>query len=199
MSENNTVLIAGKTAAELITTGEGTSKGTAFLVVNGETGALLTESRTGHSNTVVFTRPANTTAYAVNDAIGSTSGTAIFEFTDMCKQGGGEVIITSVELELDITTSNLGTSTLRLYNEAPTAIADNAAWDIPSGDRGKYLGRIKLTTPVDEGSTLFSDNDGINKQIKLTSTSLFVTLTTDTAFTPTSSAVKRLTIHTLDV
>ena len=152
-----------------------------------------------HSFTISITRPSDTTAYAINDAIGDTGGSAILAFTNMCRSGGGEIYITSVELELDVATSTIGATTLRLYNANPTAIADNAAWDIPSGDRGKYLGKVKLGTPVDEGSTMFVDNDQINKQITMTGTTLYAILTTDTAFTPASATVKRITVHTLEV
>ena len=157
--------------------------------------------KTGHAATIIITRPSNTTAYTAGDVIGDTNGSAIFEATNMAKTGGGEVIITSVELEIDVSSVPSGMTgfNLRLYNASPTAIADNAAWDLPSGDRGKYLGKIALGTLVDEGATLFIDNDGINKQITLTSTSLFFELQTVGAYTPTSAAVKRITIHTVDV
>lgn len=154
-----------------------------------------------HGATVTITRPSDTTAYTAGDVIGDTGGSAILTFANMAKTGGGEVIITSVELEVDIAAvpSGMTSFNVRLYNASPTAIADNAAWDLPSGDRGKYLGKIGLVTPTDEGSTLFSDNDGINKQITLASTSLYVELQTVGAYTPSSAAVYRLTIHTLDV
>jgi hypothetical protein len=90
---------------------------------------------------------------------------------------------------------------LRLYNASPTAIADNAAWDIPSGDRGKYLGKIVLGTPVDEGSTLFIDNDLTTpKQLTLTGTALYAELQTITGYTPAgNSEVYRLTIHAVEM
>lgn len=154
----------------------------------------------GHSATVTITRPADTTAYTAGDVIGDTGGSAIFTFANMAR-AAGDVLITSVELEIDVASVPSGMTgfNLRLYNASPTAIADNAAWDLPSGDRGKYLGKIALGTPVDEGSTLFIDNDNINKQITLPTTSLYVELQTVGAFTPTSACVKRLTIHTMDV
>lgn len=154
----------------------------------------------GHSATVTITRPADTTAYTAGDVIGGTGGSAIFTFANMARTAG-EVLITSVELEIDVASVPSGMTgfNLRMYNASPTAIADNAAWDLPSGDRGKYLGKIALGTPVDEGSTLFIDNDNINKQIALSSTNLYVELQTVGAFTPTSACVKRLTIHTMDV
>jgi hypothetical protein len=175
---------------------------------NPTTGAMYVEllnsagTSTGsssHSATVTITRPSDTTAYTAGDAVGDTGGSAILTFANLAR-AAGEVIITSVELEIDAAAvpSGMGAFNVRLYNAAPTAIADNAAWDLVSGDRGKYLGNIQLATPTDEGSTLFSDNDGINKQITLTSTSLYVVLQTVAAFTPSSATVKRLTIHTLD-
>ena len=117
----------------------------------------------------------------------------------MGKASGGDIIITSVEFEVDAAASSIAGCNLRLYNAAPTAIADNAAWDLVSGDRGKYLGKISLATPTDEGSTLFSDNDQINKQIKLTDSNLYVILQTTTGYTPAASIVHRITIHTLEV
>jgi hypothetical protein len=175
---------------------------------NSSTGAMYVEvlnsagTSTGsssHSATVTITRPSDTTAYTAGDAVGDTNGSAILTFANMAR-AAGDVIITSIELEIDVAAvpSGMGAFNVRLYNAAPTAIADNAAWDLVSGDRGKYLGKIQLSTPTDEGSTLFSDNDGINKQITLTSTSLYVVLQTVAAFTPSSATVKRLTIHTLD-
>lgn len=154
----------------------------------------------GHSATVSITRPSNATPYTALDVIGDTSGSAILEFASM-GVAGGEVRITSVELEIDaasVPSGMLGFN-LRLYNAAPTAVADNAAWDLVAGDRGKYIGKVLLGTPVDEGSTLFIDNDSVNKQIKLSTTSLFVMLQTIGGFTPTSAMVKRLTIHTTEV
>lgn len=154
---------------------------------------------TAHSATVIITRPTDTNAYLAGDVIGDTSGSAIFTFANMCRASGGEIIITSVEFELDVATSGIGPVNLRLYNASPAAIADNAAWDLVAGDRGKYLGKINLTTPIDEGNTLFCDNDGINKQVTMLSGNLYVELQTVAGFTPASASVKRLTIHTLEV
>jgi hypothetical protein len=159
----------------------------------------VTVKSTGHSATVTITRPSNTDAYLAGDVIGDTNGSAIFTFPNMAR-AAGDVIITSIEVEIDASSIPSGMTgfNVRLYNASPTAIADNAAWDLPAGDRGKYLGKIAVNTPVDEGSTLFSDNDQLNKQVTLTSTSLYVELQTLSGFTPTSAAVKRITIHTLD-
>ena len=155
----------------------------------------------GHTTTVSTTRPNDTTAYTAGDVIGDAGGSAILTFANLGKSGGGDVVITSVELQVDVSSvpSGMAGFNLRLYNASPTAIADNAAWDLPSGDRGKYLGKVSLNVPVDEGSTLFVDNDNINKHIKLSSSSLYVILQTVGAFTPSASTVKNITIHTIEV
>jgi len=159
----------------------------------------VTVKSLAHSTSVTITRPSDTTAYTAGDVIGDTNGSAIFTFANMGKATGGEVLITSIEFELDVATSAIGQVNLRLYNAVPTAIADNAVWDLVAGDRGKYLGKVVLATPVDEGTSLFCDNDGINKQIKLLTGSLYVEVQTISAFTPASASVKRLIIHTIEV
>jgi hypothetical protein len=154
-----------------------------------------------HSNTVIITRPANVTAYTAGDVIGDVNGSAILEFKNM-GEAGREIIITSVEVEADVAAIPAGMTffNVRLYNASPTAIADNAAWDLPAGDRGKYLGRIQTNTVVDEGTTLFVDTDQVNKQVRLLTTSLFVQLQTVGGFTPSAnSTVKRLTLHTIEL
>ncbi len=81
---------------------------------------------------------------------------------------------------------------LHLYNTRPaSALADNAAWDLPSGDRSAYLGYVDLGTPVDVGSTLFVQTTGIgSKQIKMgVTSSLFGYLVTNGGFTPSSDDV----------
>ncbi len=160
----------------------------------------VNNSSNGHSATVTITRPSNATAYAAGDVIGDTNGSAILTFASMAR-AAGEVEITSIEYEIDESArpSGMDMFDVRLYNASPTAIADNAVFDIPSGDRGKYLGKVRIGVPIDEGSTLFIDNDCIGKQITLSSTSLYVILQTVGGYTPTSAGVSRLTIHTRDL
>jgi len=154
-------------------------------------------------NTITITRPANTTAYTALDVVGDTTGSAILEFKNIKSPGGGEILITSVELEIDVASLPAGMTgfNVRLYNVSPTAIADNAAWLYDSDDRGKYLGKIVLATPIDEGGTLFIDNDLTSpKQVSLLSSSLFVELQTITGYTPAgNSETYRLTIHAIEV
>ncbi len=141
-----------------------------------------------------ITRPATTPTYGVGAAIGDVSGTAIIAFPNIVRSAG-EVMLTSITLELDVASSAIGAMTLHLFNSSPTSIADTDVWSFPSSDRGKWVADVQLVAPTDKGSTLVSSNDQINKQITMTETTLYGILTTDTSFTATASTVKVVTPH----
>lgn len=146
---------------------------------------------------VSFTRPSNTTAYTANDVVGATA--AALTFPDI-GPSQGRIMITSASLEVDVSAipSGMTSFTLHLYSVTPpSALADNAAFDLPSGDRASYLGSISLQSPATLGSTLYVEVNGINKQLKLAGTSLFGYLVTAGAYTPTSASVKVVTLHSV--
>lgn len=152
-----------------------------------------------NSNSVAITRPADTDAYTALDVIGDANGSAILQFKNVAGPRDNEILITSVELMIASTSVPVGMAgfNLRLYNQSPTAIADNAAWDLAVADRNAYLGNIILGTPIDEGNTVFGDNDKINKQVSLLTPDLFAILQTIGGFTPASGTVFTVTVHTL--
>lgn len=156
-------------------------------------------SSTGYGPAVTLTRTADTNAYAANDVLGAATGsTAALTFT--AGAGAGEYLITSASLEIDASAviSSETSYRLYLYNVTPpSALGDNAAWDLPSGDRASFLGYIDLGSPVDLGSTLYVQQDNINKQVTLASASLFGYLTTTTGYTPSSARVHKITLHTV--
>ena len=154
----------------------------------------------GYGSATTVTRPANTTAYTANDVVGATAAAI-----DIGVMGpsGGEVIITSASLEIDVSAVPTGMTTFRLalYNVTPpSALADNAAFDIPAGDRASFLGFIDVGTPVDEGSTLFVQAQNINKHVTLAGTNLFAYLVTAGGFTPAgNSEVYKVTLKSVAV
>jgi hypothetical protein len=156
----------------------------------------------GFTTAVSLTRTADTNAYTANDVLGAATGsTAALSFASM-GVAGGNVMITGATLEVDLTAipSGMTSFDLHLYSVTPpSALGDNAAWDLPSGDRASYLGKISLGSPADLGSTLWSDQTQINKQVKLAaaSTSLFAYLVTVGAYTPASATVQVITLHTV--
>jgi hypothetical protein len=156
----------------------------------------------GYSASASITRPNDTNIYAAGDVIGAAAGsTAAIEFTNM-GPSGKEIMITSSALEVDVAAIPSGMSTFRLhlYNVTPpSALGDNVAWDLPAGDRASYLGYVDLNGPIDLGSTLYVEVNGINKQVKLAGTSLFGYLVTYGGYTPSASTVKKTTLHSIAV
>lgn len=154
----------------------------------------------GYSAAVALTRTADTNAYAANDVLGAATGsTAALTFASM-GPSGADVMITSAALEIDASAVISGETSYRLYLynvTPPSALGDNVAWDLPSGDRASFLGYVDLGTPVDLGSTLYVQTDNINTQIKLSGTSIFAYLVTIGAYTPTSARVHKITLHTV--
>lgn len=150
----------------------------------------------GASVALSITRPANATAYTANDVLGATA--AALTFANMGPPGA-DIMITTVELEVDVTAVPSGMTTFRLYLYSvspPSAFADNGAWDLPAGDRPSFLGYLDLGTPVDIGSTLYVRTNGVNAHFKLAGTTLFGYLVTAGGFTPAgNSEVYVVTLH----
>ena len=149
-------------------------------------------------STGAFTRPDNTTAYAANDVVGATEANITFANV----LGAAQLfIITGASLRIDAAAipAGMGGFKLYLFDAAPTAIADNAAFNLIAADRAKLVGVIQIATPVDVGDTLWSQNDNINLNGKLVTTSLYGVLVTDNAYTPTAQCVKTITLYTIGV
>lgn len=143
---------------------------------------------------IAVTRSNNTTAYTANQVVGGA-----FEITNM-GPSGGRIMLTSTQFEWDVSAVPSGASSfyLALYSVTPpSAYADNTTWDLPSGDRASFLGIVQLGTPVDLGSTLYIEQNIVNKQIKLAGTSLFAYCVTVGAYTPSAQAVQQFTLHSV--
>lgn len=173
-------------------------------------GAVAVVNKGGSKSTVTITRPANATAYAAGKVVGqadtvtpANAGTGILEFQAVGPLGGA-IRINSADLRVDLAAvpSGMTSFTLHLYDAAPDAVLDNAAWDLVSaGDRGKYLGSIALSSPADLGSTLFCEVNSIGKQVNLKDglTSLFGVLVSATGFTPASAGVFAVRLHATEL
>ncbi len=161
-------------------------------------GSLITQ---GYSVALSVTRTADTNAYTANDVLGTGTGSAgaSLTFANIGPSAGGEVLITTAKLEYDVTAIPSGMTSFRLYLynlTPPSALGDNAAFDLPSGDRASFAGYVDLGSPVDLGSTLYVETSGINKQVKVPSGgSLYGYLVTNGAYTPGSADVLKITLH----
>lgn len=115
--------------------------------------------------TGIVTRTNDTNAYAGNDIVGAATGsTAALTFTLAPGEAMIRVISTTLEIDAAAIISGETSYTLQLYRETPPSVlGDNAAWDLPSGDRATYIGSLNLGTPADDGASLFIQTDNINK------------------------------------
>lgn len=155
-----------------------------------ESALTTSPAAAGKTATATFTPAA--AAYLANDCI------SIAQALAFGAAAAGEFMITSAVLEVDTTALQSGETSynLQIYNVTPpSAHADNDAWDLPSGDRAAHIATIPLGTPVDLGSTLKVETDGINKQITIPSGgTVYAELVTVGAFTATAVA-RKVALH----
>jgi hypothetical protein len=94
--------------------------------------------------TAEFTRPADTTAYAINDVVGPHTTPAVMTFTNVARLNGGSGFITNIKLTKSQTNSTNALFRLWIFNTAPAAIADNAQFTGLYADRAKVVGYVDL-------------------------------------------------------
>ena len=166
-----------------------------------DAGSSLTVDGKAYRTTTTITRPSNTTAYTAGDVVGDTGGSAIISLT-AAGPTAGFVIIQSVSLVFSDSSvpSGMGAFRVHLFSTSPTAIADNAAFDLTSGDRATYMGYVDFPAPQDLGSTIYTQTDYPGRLIKLAaaSTTLFVELETRGAYTPVSASTVSIRMNLLE-
>jgi hypothetical protein len=189
--------LLGKVGTDQTTHGT-TDKVAADLYVGGAAAAAAVPvpvQSPGFVSAATVTKTNSADAYAALDVIGEGAGAANMSFANIGGIAGGHVMITGASIRVDKAAVAAGMETMRvhLYDAAPTAIADNAAYNLPSGDRAKYLGYITIPTAVDLGDTLYSrvDNLGLKVKLAAASTTLYGILQTVGAFTPANEATVR--------
>ena len=152
------------------------------------------------SPAVLFTRPADTTAYVAADVVGSAS-TANHEATS-AGISGNLMQILSASLIVNLTSVPTGMTTFRLHiwDSAPTAIADNAAFSVATADRAKYCGFIDLAAiQAIGGGFCWTQGDYIGRPLRLSSTSFWFNLVTNEGFTPASETEYQVRFHAVEV
>jgi hypothetical protein len=151
--------------------------------------------------TAAITRPSNTTAYATGDVLGDTGGSAILTLSNFGPTAGF-VLIQSVSLVFSDSSVPSGMSSFRVhfYSATPTAIADNAGFDLAAGERASYVGFVDLPAPQDFGSTLYSQVDYPGRLVKLAaaSTGVFAEIETRGGYTPASASTVELRVNTFE-
>lgn len=90
-----------------------------------------------------ITRPANTTTYAVNDALADTTPTSGgFTFTGMARISGGAGFISDAVFSFEEDAATPLQGELWLFDQSVTAVADNAAFVISDAEARTLVGII---------------------------------------------------------
>lgn len=154
-----------------------------------EDGTLIT-SGSGFSSAATLTRAANQTPYAANDVVGG-----VLTFAVANGVSGNNLLLNQIEFiwALAALPSGMNAALLYLYDATPgSAIADNGAFSLPSGDRancltpeGISLSSFKLATG---GGSVVSATNNLGVQVQLVNANLFAYLVTQTAYTPAANS-----------
>ena len=100
--------------------------------------------------TATITRPADAALYAANDAFSdsTTAPTSCgFTLASMCRASGGSGVLT--DATFIYSTAQVVAGTIFIYDSAPTAQNDNAAWSVTDADQLKLVGTIPFVTVAD--------------------------------------------------
>ena len=149
-----------------------------------------------------ITRPSDSTAYAAGDVVGDAAGSAIITLANI-GPSNGFVLIHSVALLFSDSSvpANMAAFRVHFYTSSPTAIVDNAAFDLVGSDRARYAGFVELSKPLALGSSLYQQNDPPARMVRLLpgSTSLFALIETRGGYQPVSGSTVRLSVSALEV
>lgn len=179
------------------------------LTITGLVQVFGTTTGVGYRAAFTQTRPNNTTPYTALDVVGEDPAENL-EFAGIGPEAEGAVngksVITHVALRMDRNAVPAGMTQFRLhlFNGAPTAIADNAAFNLIAADREKYQGYIDIPQPLDLGDTIYNDTEGgyypVRKEVELNSMgNLYGVLQTLGAYTPAASTSFKVELRAVSV
>ena len=166
-------------------------------------GNALPTNGTPTRTEVEITRPSDIIAYTSGDSINtSTSLPIAFELTNMSTAAGGGGFITKLKVETNITA--MANATLRLYffRDTPSGItADNVPMTIAyanSSKRSFYID-VVLDSLVAGSDSVFGQTLDLSTEYACLATSMFFTVQTNSAFTPTSGGKIKVIVSSLKV
>lgn len=137
---------------------------------------------------VEITRPANTTVYSANDVVADVSA-AFIQFANVAKANGAGVKITRVRIQTEDTGVAGKKFNLHLYKEAPTFIADNAAFAVSYANATKRIGAIPVVMGTGNLGTV-GMNDYNVMITNPTAKDIYWILETVDGFTPSANSTK---------
>ena len=173
----------------------------AFLLGGDTEGSSVTVDGRAYRSVVSFARPGDATAYTAGDVIG-TSDSAIHTLSGV-GPSGGTILIQAVSMFIGNTSVPVGMGAFRLhlYRASPSGVADNAAFNLTSGEASAYMGYADLPAPQDLGSMLYSQAEYIGRPLQLASgqTNVFAEIETRGAYTPASGTTYEVRLNALEL
>ena len=153
----------------------------------------------GKQSSATITLAHDTAIHGAFDVVSTAAG-AVMTFAGLGEAGDLICILGSrVKYAVNALPTAHAGYRLHLYNAAPTAIADNAAFNVIAADIGKYCGYLPISTLVDVGDNCVSFDNNVNYTVKLVGTGLFGQLQCIAAETPTIDAVYTILLNTVTV
>jgi len=143
----------------------------------------------------LITRPADTTAYAAGDGVG-TASTVVQTLTGAARQNSGGGRILTARLFKSGTTVTNATFSVLLFSTAPTTVADNAAFNLLYAEQAYYIGTIAFSTMTVQGSgggfAATVANPAVWYQTASGSKALYAVIIATAAYTPASAETFQL-------
>ena len=142
--------------------------------------------------TATFARPADTTAYAANDAVSNGDPSVLMTFAGLARVAGGSGYITKARIVTD-QSANTAAFRLWLYTISnPSVAADNAAFTLSWANRANRIGYIDFPALATEGTgsdsaSALADTIRLAFQCAAGSQALYALLETKSAFTPANA------------
>ncbi len=151
---------------------------------------------TGYSASASFTPAAN--SHTAGDVVGVAASFSFVDRNGVNIPSGSQIKINSATMVVAGGTNETATWRLYLFGVTPpSALADDAPFVLPSGDRASFLGYFDFAQLIDVGDTLFIESTPA-KQITLSNGNLYAYLVTLTTVTPAAIA-RTIRLHVTTV
>lgn len=167
--------------------------------VTPSSGSVFTTGGLTNIGSNTFTRPADTTAYAVGDLVANstTAGSVVPVSLTTARVTAGSFILRRIRLRKSTSTLTNASFRVHLFNSSPTVtVGDNGVFNsagvLASNMNTGYLGSSDITidTGFNDGASGFSGIAFNNIQVKLASGQvIFALLEARAAYTPGSAEV----------
>ncbi len=148
------------------------------------------------------TRPADTTAYAINDAISNSTTSPTsggFTLSNIARASGGSVLITDVLVNTSADPATPLQGEIFLFNTSVTNINDNAAFAVSDSEIKTCVGRVGFALE-DVGNNGFYHAQNLNILATCSgSADLRFLLRARNAYTPASGEVLTITVKAIQL